>query len=87
MIGDIVRYLSVVNAQVKPIGVNWGYHVQELEAAGAAAILGSFHDLDSTLQILWGTDNASLTIGRSLASLWPSSPVACCHHEHRLQPI
>ena len=56
MIGDTVYDISMaVNAQVKPIGVNWGYHAtQALEAAGAAAILGSFHDLDSTLQILWG---------------------------------
>ena len=44
--------------QVKPIGVNWGYHAtQELEAAGAAAIK-SFHDLANTN--LMGVDNVSL---------------------------
>ena len=44
MIGDTVYDISMaVNAQVKPIGVNWGYHAtQELEAAGAAAILDRF---------------------------------------------
>ncbi|MEC7647802.1 MAG: HAD-IA family hydrolase [Pseudomonadota bacterium] len=56
MIGDTVYDISMaVNAHVRPIGVNWGYHAtQALEAAGAAAILGSFHDLESTFQTLWG---------------------------------
>jgi len=56
MIGDTVYDISMaVNAQVKAIGVNWGYHAaQELEAAGAAVILDTFYDLGSTLQTIWG---------------------------------
>lgn len=56
MIGDTVFDITMaINANVTPIGVNWGYHhVDELQSAGARTILSSFHELEDTLRSMWG---------------------------------
>lgn len=55
MIGDTVFDVTMaVNANVAPIGVDWGYHeVDELRSAGADTILSTFHDLEAVLRKMW----------------------------------
>ena len=56
MIGDKVFDVTMaVNANVAPIGMDWGYHeVDELRSAGADTILSTFHDLEALLRKMWG---------------------------------
>ena len=55
MIGDTVYDVKMaVNAAVKPIGVNWGYHdASELKRAGAETILEDCNNLLTVLKNIW----------------------------------
>jgi phosphoglycolate phosphatase len=55
VIGDTTfDILLAKNAGAGAIGVNWGYHSpHELEAAGAARLVGSFADIPHVLEELW----------------------------------
>jgi phosphoglycolate phosphatase len=52
MIGDTQYDMAMaVNAGVRPIGVDWGYHgIEELHAAGAAAVAASVAELRELLR-------------------------------------
>lgn len=55
MIGDTVFDIELANAAgVRSIGVTWGYHEpSELVAAGAAAMIQHYDELDQTIERLW----------------------------------
>jgi phosphoglycolate phosphatase len=55
MIGDTVFDVAMArSAGAYAVGVGWGYHEpDELDAAGAHAILDHFRDLPPTLERLW----------------------------------
>jgi phosphoglycolate phosphatase len=57
MIGDTVYDVAMArSAGAYALGVGWGYHEpEELNAAGAHAILRHFHELPPTLDTIWRT--------------------------------
>ena len=54
MIGDTTFDIDIaMNAGVRAIGVNWGYHdASELMASGAECVIKEFHELQSVLNDL-----------------------------------
>lgn len=61
MIGDTVFDIEMAcNAQVRAVGVSWGYHdPDELRAAGAAAVIDDFGELAELAAELIGDDDAT----------------------------
>lgn len=61
MIGDTVFDIEMArNAQVRSIGVSWGYHdSDELRAAGAAGVIDEFGELAEMTATLLGGENAT----------------------------
>ena len=61
MIGDTVFDIEMAsNAQVRSIGVSWGYHdPDELRAAGAASVIDEFGELADMTAMLFGGENAT----------------------------
>ena len=61
MIGDTVFDIEMArNAQVRSIGVSWGYHdPDELRAAGAAGVIDEFGELAALTATLFGGENAT----------------------------
>lgn len=61
MIGDTVFDIEMAcNAQVRSIGVSWGYHdPDELRAAGAAGVIDEFGELAEMTALLIGGENAT----------------------------
>ena len=61
MIGDTVFDIEMArNAQVRAIGVSWGYHdPEELRAAGAAGVIEEFNELAGLAAALLGGENAT----------------------------
>jgi phosphoglycolate phosphatase len=61
MIGDTVFDIEMAsNAQVRSIGVSWGYHdPDELRAAGAAGVIDEFGELADMTAMLFGGENAT----------------------------
>lgn len=61
MIGDTIFDIEMAgNAQVRSIGVSWGYHgPDELRAAGAACVIDEFGELAETTATLFGDENAT----------------------------
>lgn len=55
ILGDTVFDMDMGrNAGIRALGVDWGYHPREnLVAAGAAAVLGSFGEVEDALQAIW----------------------------------
>lgn len=58
MVGDTVYDVTMaVNAKVAPLGVDWGYHESAaLTAAGAVAVLDTFHGLQTALDTIWRSE-------------------------------
>ena len=56
MIGDTTfDVIMAVRAQVRAVGVAWGYHApEELTAAGAVHVADAFTDLPDVIADLWG---------------------------------
>lgn len=61
MVGDTVFDIEMArNAQVRSIGVSWGYHdPDELRAAGAAGVIDDFGELAALAATLLGGENAT----------------------------
>ena len=61
MIGDTVFDIEMAsNAQVRSIGVSWGYHdPDELRTAGAAGVIDEFGELAALAATLFGGENAT----------------------------
>ena len=61
MIGDTIFDIEMAsNAQVRSIGVSWGYHdPAELLACGAAGVIDEFGELAEMAAMLFGGENAT----------------------------
>lgn len=61
MVGDTIFDIEMArNAQVRSIGVSWGYHdPDELHAAGAAGVIDDFGELAAMAAELFGGENAT----------------------------
>lgn len=61
MIGDTIFDIEMAgNAQVRSIGVSWGYHgPDELRAAGAAGVIDEFGELAEMTAMLFGGQDAT----------------------------
>jgi phosphoglycolate phosphatase len=61
MIGDTIFDIEMArNAQVRSIGVSWGYHdPAELHASGAAGVIDEFGELAGMAAMLFGGEDAT----------------------------